>query len=285
MISRIAPNDGQIVNLKCYGTRTFGDFSLTFFFVSLIVYSKLDKYYMRKRELWETEVDTPSQDRFIHNRIIRIRNAKWFFGSRVGVGGEKRSEGENESNWTAQRTCRSGWVHYFTWRQPFTGGPIVIVIHCYEWRNECSAQFPCIWRFLGKYKYLPNNKPTIFSLSSRQGLTLPRAYGVDCYGVLLVSLFSSFSSSAVLLIWSWRGIWRARWSWARNTDYRRRGSPSISSFFLSFLSFDNEANEGAICQPSPRAPLLKANNEMERQRKCCCCYRFGARISRRITWN
>ena len=40
--------------------------------------------------------DTLNQDRFIHNRIIRIRNAKWFFGWRVGVGGEKRSEGEEE---------------------------------------------------------------------------------------------------------------------------------------------------------------------------------------------
>ena len=36
---------------------------------------------------------------------------------------------------------------------------------------------------------------------------------------------------------------------------------------------------------SHRPPLLKANNEMERQRKCCCCYRFGVRISRRIAGN
>ena len=150
--------------------------------------------------------------------MIRIRNAKWFFGSRVG--GERterrgRRGGKGEKV-TEHRTCRSGVAECITsrdgihlWKEG--KGPYPIVIHwtrrCYEWMDKSMAHRICTFSLPIKQT---NN--LFYVVSS---LTFPRIWRRFFCGVLLVSLLS------LSVIWGWWGIWR--WFWARNTDYRRRG--------------------------------------------------------------
>ena len=123
-------------------------------------------------------------------------------------------------------------------------------MYCYEWKNRRPPGFPFIWRFIAESACLPHNKPTIFSLSC-QGLTLPRIWR------RLLWSFVSFSPPPSLWFEA-EGGFGADPEREIQITYRRRGA--LPQFLSSFLSFDNEANEGAICQPPT---LLKANNETE----------------------